>query len=247
MSFERSVGRIGVVWTAVGVLWTLLLVMSVVAAARGDYVMAITVPVAFAGLGLLLLWQRRTASRLYLQPLDTVLAHYRRTFRGPQADVMLALSSAQACACYGQFEQAEAFLAGVQWHGRGRLFEAWPLHIESLLLYWRDRAYRQGLAVARNAQDLGDVGGTMPGAATARLGYAAVVAAGEVFAGEVEPETVSTLESAAEKLPLPARLIAWWGLAGAAARAGDAERAAALLDRIRAHAPHCAPLLTLPS
>jgi hypothetical protein len=246
---DKSVRQIWLLWGIAVVLGGLTLMGLVSSARRGDYAIVVVVPLVLLMVLGSTLWQRRMQARLLQQPsLEVVLQRYQKALgRMPHADVALAYTSALAAAYYGDYTRAEQFVGSVNWEGRGRVYEAWPLHIEALLLFWRDKAYRRGLAAARRAQELADVGGALPGAGTSRLAYATLVAVGEVLVGESTPETVGVLERGRKKLPLMGSLLATWGLAAHHAKAGASANADAALAEVRTAAPYCSPLLAVPS
>lgn len=235
-------------WALVAVLSTMLLLGLGASARRAD-VAALVVTVVVAGFAaLLLVWRRRAFARLLKQPsLDLILKHYQKTMaRMPQSEIMLAYTSAVAAVYYGEFARAEQLIGSVKWEGRGPFYEAWPLSLEALVLFWRDKAYQRGLSLARRAQELADIGGVLPGARTSRLAHATLVAVGEVLAGEGGPQTMEALQAGRKRLPLMGRLLATWGLAASFAEAGAQAKAAEALAELRAAAPHCSPLLSVP-
>jgi hypothetical protein len=245
---DKSVRQIWLLWGVAVVVSSLTLIGLIGAARRGDYLILVVVPLVAAVLVGTHVLQRRAQARLLLQPsLDAVLQYYQKALgRAPQAEAALAYTSALAAAYYGDFTRAEQLVGSVKWEGRGRVYEAWPLHIDALLLFWRDKQYRRGLAVARRAQELADVGSSLPGAGTSRLAYATLVAVGEVLVNEPTSETVNILDRARQKLPLMGGLLATWGLAVHHARLGSALAADQALAQNRSAAPYCTPLLVVP-
>lgn len=245
---DRSTKQIWLLWGTVGVLSIISLMSLVASVGRGNHLIVVVVLAVITGLLGILKWQQRTQARLLQQPsLDAVLQHYKRAMtRVPQSEPMLAYASALAAVYYGDFDRAEQIMGSVKWEGRGRIYEAWPLYVEALVLFWREKAYQRGLAVARRAQTFAEVGGAWPGAATSRLAYGILVAVGEVLAAEGVPRTIETLENGRRRLPLMGKLLATWGLAAHHASGGAHEKASRALTWVRTVAPYCTPLHSVP-
>jgi hypothetical protein len=249
MATDPSIKQIRTQWVLAIAMWAMLLVALVAAMLRGQYVMAIAIPaVALLIFGKRQLVVRKQRFLLRARTSEALATFYRRLIneKVPHADALRAYSCAVTAACYGEFDRAEALMESVDWRGRGGVYEAMPLYVEALLLYWRDRAYQRGLAVALNARTLGDVARGLPGFGSSRLAYDLLVGIGDVLSGSGDADTLEALTLARQKLPLMSRLLAMWALAVARSRSGDTAEAEALLGQVRAVAPYCRSLLEIP-
>ena len=250
MPLDRGLRSLYLGWVLVTVMWGLLIVSVVFATGRGDYLPVFGV----AGtLGFVLISKQFILRKQWLllraNNSDGLITYYAKLIRAsvPNGDLLRAHASALAATCFGEFDKADEIMASVDWSGRGDLYEALPLHVRALTAYWRDHNYELGLALATRGRKMAETPRRLPGSATSRLSWDVLVSIGEVLADRPTPETIALLETGRVKLPFLSGLLASWGLAVAHQRAGRPQEAAALLSMLRAAAPHCRPLLDIPT
>ena len=197
------------------------------------------------------LWQQRRWRTGYLAALAqpgpeklvaTVQDQLKRGALMADWDAYVAHAKALAYAFYGQDERATEVLAAIGWEKRAPFIQALGLSGEGLVELLCRRNPRRALVVMQRARELADVAGALPGAAQARRFHGACAAVAEVLTSSDTPESRRWLEEAAADGRFPQlQLIASLGLALAAERAHDRQRAGELRLFLERVAPHCRP------
>jgi hypothetical protein len=197
------------------------------------------------------LWQRRRFRSAYLAALahpgpeklvTTVQEQLKAAALMADWDAYVAHAKALAYAFYGQDERATEVLAAIGWEKRAPFIQALGLSAEGIVELLCRRNPQRALVVTQRARELADVAGALPGAAQARRFHGACAAVAEVLTSSDTPESRRWLEEAAADGRFPQlQLIASLGLALAAERAHDRQRAGELRLFLERVAPHCRP------
>jgi hypothetical protein len=250
LAIDRGLRPLYAGWAFAVVMWAVLAVSTTFATGRENYLLLF----AIAGTLGFVFFQRQLVHRkqwllLRAPNSDSLIAYYAKLIRTsvPNGDVSRAHASAVAATCFGEFDKADEIMASIDWSGRGNLWEALPLHVRALTTYWRDHNYELGLALATRGRKMAEIPRHLPGSAMSRLSWDVLVSIGEVLADRPTPETIAVLETGRAKLPFVSGLMATWGLAVAHQRAGRTKEASELVSQLRAAAPHCRPLVEIPT
>jgi hypothetical protein len=218
------------------------------------------VVVVICGFGVRLLLIMRKGRKLNQQ--------MRRSLQSPTSDDLIAFYQnlaiagsplvqsairAQLCATvyalYGEFDAARSQLKRVDWEKVETLFRAGGRVVEALLCYLDTRTYEEGLACAREAQELAATPSETRSLARVASRWldeeiASYVEIGEILNGQFTAATVTSLEAKRERQRGGlAFLVVDWGLSVAYDKMKDSERADSTRARILEAAPYCLPIL----
>jgi hypothetical protein len=243
-----------------GILWVVVAVIVIVVAVQlSGHVSAFAeggsaAPLVGAGVGLVLavgvwLHARRRIERAFRQRGPEALLQALRPGGLrliPNGAAWGAYFEAWVYTLYGRFDAARSALARFPWKQEPPLLQAAATSVEALLDYFDTKDFARGFRLACEARSAADASGNFPGMKTAMSAYSSLVETGRALINEVKPNTIATLRSSAETLPIAGRLIATWGLAVAYARTGDMAQAEEALARCKEMAPYCEPLHSIP-
>ncbi|MDP1825524.1 MAG: hypothetical protein Q8L48_19855 [Archangium sp.] len=205
--------------------------------------------------GLLLTFRRWRGNRFRARYRDglqspdssTVIAVIDQNFavaRGRKdVDASLALDRGLARLIYGELDGAKRELNAVRWEQRAPLVQGYGASLASYICLFGTGELEAGLAAARRAQELTQLG-SWPGAASWRAYFETGVVLAEVLNGHASAGALTRLEQTAATTQHPVqRLFTLYGLSVAARRAGDAAKAREFQQTIQREAPHCRALI----
>lgn len=162
--------------------------------------------------------------------------------RMPHGTYLAAAETATLLALYGRTHQAEAALSQLPAEAVPPFFQSMEPRARAFIAYAEGR-YQEGLAFAELALSQGVVSGRLPGSGISSLASRTCRNLGLALLGEETPATMGELREARSRLPLTGQLIAAWGLAAAAKRAGHSTEFLAMRQFIQSAAPHFSPVL----
>ncbi|MDP1827866.1 MAG: hypothetical protein Q8L48_31620 [Archangium sp.] len=121
---------------------------------------------------------------------------------------------------YGELDGARRELNAVRWEQRAPLVQGYGASLASYICLLGTGEFEAGLAAARKARDLTQLG-SWPGAANSRVYFETGVALAEALNGQASGVALTRLEQTAATTRFPVqRLFALYGLGVAARRAG---------------------------
>ena len=227
-----------------GIVVALIIVASVLGGVtRGD-----TSPLVFTLEGVILAvvlhfgikhFQGRRFAKLLRQDSPGKLSEYfaRILRRAPHGRHYAAAQSAVVTALYGDVASADEHLASVDWKGLPPMVRAQETLAQAIIMYSKGE-YLPGENLSRLAQSQAEIPKGNPGAKTAELAFLNHINLGMILAGSDTPDSRDVLRTAFEKLPLLGKILAAWGLAVAANRAGDSAGFKRMTDFVAENAPH---------
>ena len=218
-------------------------------------------PIGWAILGFVLLFnliiRYRTINQskdslrtlLHQKSPEAAIAFYQQQFsklKSPMADSMRALVIGQIYAFYGEFDSVRIQIDSINWESRPPMQAAGRLSLQCLLEYFEFRDYEKGLALARQARELGKLPLIFPGAKQAKKSFDTYVEIGEILTQTASQRTVKKLEAKLiETVGLSEPFISW-GLAIAYAYSNQRAKLQVMRSLINSIAPDCKSLKTLP-
>lgn len=231
-------------WTVIAVvggLWLLGFIFALINGLhRGDYTPAVALLGASGFVTFTILRGRHKRLALFRETTpDRAIAFYQSSLkRVPNGKALAAHSSAYAALLYGDFDRARGELAAVNWACLPPMYQGFEAHIHSLLAIFEAKDYSKALLLAEEARDLTDASKNLPGVASSRAAFDALIAVCELLGGKHDPELLTRLDGASRRLPGVAPAIPSWALAIYYAGAGQSETAERYWAVVKRLLPH---------
>lgn len=175
---------------------------------------------------------------------DKMIEYYKRSVntlsKSYDSEAIIAYNVSLVYCYWGEFEKALKQISVIDWEKKKDMYKAFNLNIRTLLCYFGDGNYTEGLKYARAARQYATVSKLFPGNEKSEMLYDTYIEIGQVLTGLAGLEVVTSLEFKFKDCPnIMLKLIIAWGLANAYHHTNQYEKVDKMLHFCKKNAPFC--------